>query len=82
MIASRYPRGVSYGCHSAGLEVSDLRHQLIERRAYEKWRAKGSPSNSALQDWLEAEQEVDTEYQIATSPYLWTSPLPTELVPG
>ena len=59
MIASMHPRSVSYGFHTAGHGLSNLRHQLIARRAYEKWRAKGSPSGSALQDWREAEEEVD-----------------------
>jgi CBS domain-containing protein len=34
-------------------------YQSVQSLAYEKWRAKGSPSGSALQDWLEAEKELD-----------------------
>ncbi|HLN27501.1 MAG TPA: DUF2934 domain-containing protein [Gemmataceae bacterium] len=59
MIASTNPRSISYGCHTTGRDSSHLRRQSIERLAYEKWTAKGSPSGSALQDWLEAELEVD-----------------------
>jgi hypothetical protein len=36
-------------------------HELIARRAYEKWLARGCPSGTTLEDWLEAEAEVDTE---------------------
>ena len=59
MIASVYPCSVSYGANTAIPYSLSQRHQLIERRAYEKWRAKGCPRGSALQNWLEAEQEVD-----------------------
>jgi CBS domain-containing protein len=70
MNPSRSPRGVSYGSDTAARGSSNLRHQLIERRAYEKWRGKGSPGGSALQDWLEAEKEVDREFKLGSSPYL------------
>jgi hypothetical protein len=36
-------------------------HEAIARRAYLKWQARGCPSGTALQDWLEAEAEVKAE---------------------
>ena len=64
MIGSMYPRSVSYGVNTATSDSQRLRHQLIERRAYERWRAKGCPSGTALQDWLEAEAELHSEFEM------------------
>jgi Protein of unknown function (DUF2934) len=36
-------------------------HEAIERRAFVKWKARGCPSSTALQDWLEAEAELKFE---------------------
>ena len=41
-----------------------VQHQ-IERRAYELWRAKGCPEESALSDWLRAEREVLEQFVLA-----------------
>jgi CBS domain-containing protein len=79
--ASTYPRGVSYGHDTAGLPCSNRRQQLIEWRAYEKWKEKGSPNGTALEDWLEAEREVDRELRIERSPYLCRTQVPAESVP-
>ena len=38
--------------------MSDLIHDMIAHRAYVKWKARGCRSDTALQDWLEAEAEV------------------------
>jgi hypothetical protein len=35
------------------------RYDLIARRAYEKWVSRGCLTGTALQDWTEAEAEVD-----------------------
>jgi hypothetical protein len=34
---------------------------MIAQRAYQKWVARGRPSNSHIQDWLEAEAELKAE---------------------
>jgi hypothetical protein len=36
-------------------------HEVISQRAYLKWQARGGPSGTALQDWLEAETELKVE---------------------
>jgi Protein of unknown function (DUF2934) len=36
-------------------------HEAIARRAYLKWQARGRPSGTDLQDWLEAEAELKAE---------------------
>ena len=38
-----------------------LSHEAIARRAYRKWQARGCPSGTILQDWLEAEAELKAE---------------------
>lgn len=40
--------------------VPDLRHQEIAKLAYEIWERNGLLAGSAEQDWLEAEQTVDS----------------------
>jgi hypothetical protein len=35
--------------------------EAIARRAYLKWQARGCPSGTHLQDWLEAEAELKAE---------------------
>jgi hypothetical protein len=77
MIASIYPRSVRYGANTATPDSQSLRHRLIERRAYERWRAKGCPSDTALQDWLEAEAEVDKALELERFSYLCRTRIPT-----
>jgi hypothetical protein len=36
-------------------------HEAIARRAFLKWQARGCPSGTHLQDWLEAEAELKAE---------------------
>jgi hypothetical protein len=36
-------------------------HEKICMRAYEKWCQRGRPHGTHLQDWLEAERELQTE---------------------
>jgi hypothetical protein len=36
-------------------------HELVAKRAYEKWCKRGRPCGTHLQDWFEAEQEVMKE---------------------
>lgn len=46
---------------ASAVPISDLIHDMIAQRAYLKWKCRGCLSNTALQDWLEAEAEVRTE---------------------
>jgi hypothetical protein len=41
--------------------ISGLIHDMIPQRAHLKWKARGCRSDTALQDWLEAEAEVRSE---------------------
>ena len=41
--------------------MSDLIRDMIAQRAYLKWKARGRRSDTALQDWLEAEAEVKAD---------------------
>lgn len=41
--------------------ISGLIHDMIAQRAYLKWLARGCRSDTALQDWLEADAEVRAE---------------------
>jgi hypothetical protein len=81
MTASLYPRSVSYGVNTASSDPQRVRHQWIERRAYERWRANGCPSGTALQDWLEAEAEVDAELELGRWSYLCRTWIPARIVP-
>jgi hypothetical protein len=69
MSVSLHPWSVS-GANTATRDLRRMRHQLIERRAYARWNAKGCPSGTAMQDWLEAEREVDTEFEWERWSYL------------
>jgi len=35
--------------------------EMIALRAYQKWLARGCPNNTHIQDWLEAEAELNAE---------------------
>jgi hypothetical protein len=37
-------------------------HDKIAMRAYEKWVKRGRPPGTEVQDWIEAEKELKTEY--------------------
>ena len=37
-------------------------HDKIAMRAYDKWCQRGRPHGTHLQDWLEAERELQSEY--------------------
>jgi hypothetical protein len=39
----------------------DERTQRISLRAYEIWEKKGRPDGGHMQDWAEAEREIDAE---------------------
>jgi hypothetical protein len=82
MIASLYHRSVSYGPNTVAPSSQEPRRRLIEHRAYKKWKAKGCPTGTAVQDWLEAEQEVDAQLKIECNPYLCRTQMPAELVVG
>ncbi len=36
-------------------------HEMIAKRAHQKWLARGNRNDTGLQDWLEAEAELKTE---------------------
>ena len=36
-------------------------HEKVAARAYEKWCKRGRPQGTAMQDWLEAERELQME---------------------
>lgn len=38
---------------------ADLRHRVISERAYARYRGRGYADGYDLDDWLEAEAEVD-----------------------
>jgi hypothetical protein len=37
-------------------------HEKIAMRAYERWVKKGRPQGTHVQDWLEAEAELKSEF--------------------
>jgi hypothetical protein len=39
-----------------------LPHDKVAMRAYEKWCKRGRPQGTDMQDWLEAERELQAEY--------------------
>ena len=45
----------------------EVPHEKIAMRAYAKWIKRGQPQGSHLQDWLEAERELQAEYARASS---------------
>jgi hypothetical protein len=42
-------------------QTSQVPHEKIAMRAYEKWCKKGRPKGTEKQDWLEAETELRSE---------------------
>ena len=46
---------------TVGMTESGPIHDLITQRAHRKWEERGCRKNAALQDWLEAEAEVQAE---------------------
>jgi hypothetical protein len=42
-------------------------HEKIAMRAYEKWVKRGRPHGSHVQDWLDAERELQTEMVKSTT---------------
>ena len=63
MLAESEP-GASQPCHDGfrNLTVTERASRAeILHRAYSIWESKGSPENSRLDDWLEAEAEVLSE---------------------
>jgi hypothetical protein len=41
--------------------TTQVPHEKIAMRAYEKWCQRGRPHGTTMQDWLEAERELKTE---------------------
>ena len=70
MFSSTYPRSISYGPNTAAPSAVRLRRESIERRAFGIWLAKGRPRDTALQDWLEAEVEIDRESDMNSWSYI------------
>ena len=46
---------------ASAIPTSGPIHDMIAQRAYVKWIARGCRSDTALQDWLEAEAEVKAD---------------------
>jgi hypothetical protein len=46
---------------ASGARASGPIHDMIAQRAYLKWKAREWRSDTAVQDWLEAEAEVKSE---------------------
>lgn len=44
---------------------SDIREEMIRRRAYELYEARGEAGGSDLDDWLAAEREVDLDMLVS-----------------
>jgi hypothetical protein len=42
-------------------------HDKIAMRAYDKWVKRGRPQGTHVQDWLEAERELQAEYARAAA---------------
>jgi hypothetical protein len=63
MVALFIPHDTTQGFDPTGHGYWTCRHELIERRAYHKWQARGCPSGSALKDWLEAEAEIEADHR-------------------
>jgi Protein of unknown function (DUF2934) len=42
-------------------------HEKIAMRAYEKWCQHGRPHGTHMQDWLEAERELQAEHMRSMS---------------
>ena len=70
MFSSIYPRSVSYGHNTAAQDAANSRRESIQRLAFKKWLAKGRPRDTALQDWLEAEVEIDKELRLNSWSYI------------
>jgi hypothetical protein len=47
------------GPSAASLKIP---HEKIAMRAYEKWCKRGQPHGTHMQDWLEAERELQAEF--------------------
>jgi hypothetical protein len=51
---------------------------MIELRAYHKWQVRGERYDSDVQDWLEAEAEIDEELRTNGFLFVCGSPAPCE----
>jgi hypothetical protein len=56
--------------HDTAQSFPSSRHQLVEDRAYLIWVTKGHPEGTALDDWLKAEVDIDTQLQRGTWSFL------------
>jgi hypothetical protein len=45
-----------------------LPHEKIAMRAYEKWCKRGQKHGNHVQDWLEAERELLSEFRLGAMP--------------
>jgi hypothetical protein len=54
---SEVRRAVSYGPDTSGCPVDGL-PELIQRRAYQLFEARGKQPGQELDDWLQAEREI------------------------
>jgi hypothetical protein len=47
--------------HSGGTAAATIDRERIANRAYERYMARGGADGQDLQDWLEAERELEQE---------------------
>ena len=53
---------------SDGTRQAESRMSRIVRRAHEIYEARGGEHGKALEDWLQAEREIDAEIEVAGHP--------------
>lgn len=56
-----YPK-MDKGDHATPPEPHSVSHAEIADRAHEIWELKGRPANSAEENWLEAERELNDAF--------------------
>lgn len=49
-------------------QTGKVSQEKIAMRAYEKWCQRGKPQGTQMQDWLEAERELQSEGSRTSSP--------------
>ena len=82
MSALMNPRGISYGLNTEPGKGPNVRHAMIQKRAYEIWKAHGCPKGTATEDWLHAEAEVDAAAKMMGWCYLCRDPMPVDVFPS
>jgi hypothetical protein len=60
-------RGNVVEAPGAGLQPSESRMNRIARRAHEIYEARGGEHGKAMEDWLQAEREIDAAIETAST---------------